>query len=88
MPDGAGGVWLPRTAVGEGDDPEGGGEVVVAAEVGVAGFCVADPDCAAGGEAEDVGVVPTEGDALCAPGGLCDPVDDAVGELGEVLGVA
>jgi len=92
VPDGAGGVWLPRTAVGEGAATEGGGEVGVATEVGDAGVGdprdgVGDADDTAVGEVEDEGeVVLPDGDALC-PGVLGVPVDDAVAELEEVLGL-
>jgi hypothetical protein len=77
--------------VGDGAEPEGGGEVVVATEVGDGavgdpGDGVGDADDAAVGEVEDEGeVVLPDGDALCAPGVLGVPVDDAVAEPEAVL---
>ena len=71
-------VWLPRTAVGEGDEPGLDGEAKAAAlpeGVGVDG----DPDCASEGEGC---CVVADGDALCVT------VGDRTVELAEALGVA
>lgn len=82
-PDALGVAWLPRTAVGEGDEPGGKDEAEVATELAVAADRVGDPDCAAEGDAE------AETALLVAVGGALSPAPaDGFAELGDELGLA
>jgi len=79
-PEALGVVWLPWTAVGEGDEQGGDGDR------GAADGEAAD-DEAAGSVGGVVGV--GDGDPLCtATGALCVTVFDGLAELGEELALA
>ena len=58
-------AWLPRTAVGEGDDAgrDGEGEAAALLDGDVDGD--GDPDCAADGEGDDAAVDGEDGEGLC-----------------------
>jgi hypothetical protein len=82
-PEALGVVWLPRTAVGEGDEPAGDGRADAPGLFGDSGDIDGDPDAAAGGgvagAADGVVGVVANGDVLGAI------VADA---FGEELGLA
>ena len=74
-------VWLPSTAVGEGDEPGGEDVPEVATELAAAAGWVGDPGCAAEDDAADAAVVAV-GSAVCATAA------DGFAEPGGGLGLA
>jgi hypothetical protein len=82
-PEALGGVWLPRTAVGEGDEPGGDGEAEAPGLLDEVGDADGGPDCAVAGD----GVVAAVdgGTGVVAAGALCATFGDALAELGEKL---
>ena len=90
VPDALGVFWFPRTAVGEGDEPGGDGDVEATGLLDGAGV----PDFAA--EGEGVAVVMDDGDGVVADvdglaatvgGALCATVGEELAEPREAPGL-
>ena len=85
-PEALGGVWLPRTAVGEGDEPSGDGGAEAPGLLDETGDADDGPDCAVVGD----GVVAAVdgGAGVVVAGALCAAIGERFGGLGEELAVA